>query len=51
MESIHVLIADDHSLYREGVRKMLSMAQDIEIVGEATNGDEAVARALASNQM
>ena len=47
MESIHVLIADDHSLYREGVRKMLSVAQDIEIVGEATSGDEAVAQALA----
>jgi DNA-binding NarL/FixJ family response regulator len=47
MESIHVLIADDHSLYRAGIRKMLSVAQDIEIVGEATNGDEAVARALA----
>jgi DNA-binding NarL/FixJ family response regulator len=47
MESIHVLIADDHSLYREGVRKMLSVAQDIEIVGEATNGDEAIAKALA----
>jgi DNA-binding NarL/FixJ family response regulator len=47
MESIHVLIADDHSLYREGVRKMLSMAQDIEIVGEATNGDEAISQALA----
>jgi DNA-binding NarL/FixJ family response regulator len=47
MESIHVLIADDHSLYREGVRKMLSVSPDIEIVGEATNGDEAVAQALA----
>lgn len=46
MESIHVLIADDHSLYREGVRKMLSVAPEIEIVGEATNGDEAVAQAL-----
>ena len=46
MESIHVLIADDHSLYREGVRKMLSVAEDIDIVGEATNGDEAVAQAL-----
>jgi DNA-binding NarL/FixJ family response regulator len=46
MESIHVLIADDHSLYREGVRKMLSVAEDIEIIGEATNGDEAVTQAL-----
>ena len=47
MESIHVLIADDHALYREGIRKMLSVAQDIEIVGEATNGDEAITQALA----
>ena len=47
METIHVLIADDHRLYREGVRKMLSVAPDIEIVGEATSGDEAVAQALA----
>ena len=47
MESIHVLIADDHSLYREGIRKMLSVAEEIEIVGEATNGDEAITRALA----
>ncbi|HEU0294561.1 MAG TPA: response regulator transcription factor [Anaerolineales bacterium] len=47
MEPIHVLIADDHRLYREGVRKMLSVAQDIEIVGEAVSGDEAIAQALA----
>jgi DNA-binding NarL/FixJ family response regulator len=47
MESIHVLIADDHPLYREGVRKMLSLAADIEIVGEAANGEEALAQALA----
>jgi DNA-binding NarL/FixJ family response regulator len=47
MESIHVLVADDHRLYREGVRKMLGMAPDIEIVGEATTGDEAITQALA----
>ena len=47
MEPIHVLIADDHVLYREGVRKMLSVAPDIEIVGEAANGNEAVTQALA----
>lgn len=47
MEPIHVLIADDHLLYREGVRKMLSVAQDIEIVGEAATGDEAISQALA----
>ena len=47
MEPIHVLIADDHVLYREGVRKMLSGAPDIEIVGEAANGTEAITQALA----
>lgn len=47
MEPIHVLIADDHRLYREGVRKMLSVAPDIEIVGDAVSGEEAIARALA----
>ena len=47
MEPIHVLIADDHPLYREGARKMLSVAPDIEIVGEAANGEEAITLALA----
>ena len=46
MESIHVFIVDDHVLYREGVRKMLSVAPDIEIVGEAASGDEAIAHVL-----
>ena len=46
MESIHVLIADDHPLYREGIRKMLSLAPDIEIVGEAASGDEVLTQAL-----
>lgn len=47
MEPIRVLVADDHALYREGVRKMLSAASDIEIVGEAVSGDDAIAQALA----
>ena len=46
METIHVFIVDDHVLYREGARKMLSMAPDIEIVGEAASGDEAIAQVL-----
>ena len=46
MESIHIFIVDDHVLYREGVRKMLSVAPDIEIVGEAASGDEAIAQIL-----
>lgn len=43
--SIKVLIADDHVFYREGVRAFLENAPDITVVGEAGNGDEAVAKA------
>ncbi len=42
---IKVLIADDHVFYREGVRAFLSSSPGIEVVGEAGNGDEAIARA------
>jgi two-component system response regulator DegU len=40
---IKVLIADDHSLVRQGLRRYLDMADDIEVVGEAANGEEAIA--------
>lgn len=40
--SICILIADDHLFYREGVRSLLSGVPDVEIVGEASNGAEAV---------
>ena len=39
---IKVLIADDHAFYREGVRAFLSNTPDVEVVGEASNGDEAI---------
>lgn len=45
MEKIRVLIADDHTLFRYGLRAMLSSEADIEIAGEVTTGDEAVAAA------
>ena len=41
--SIKVLIADDHSLVRQGLRRYLDMAKDIDVVGEAANGEEAIA--------
>src|SRR5262245_16839537 len=44
---IKVLIADDHALFREGLSAILSAAPDCEVVGEAADGDEAVAQALA----
>jgi DNA-binding NarL/FixJ family response regulator len=40
--SICILIADDHLFYREGVRSLLSGVPDVEVVGEASNGAEAV---------
>jgi DNA-binding NarL/FixJ family response regulator len=40
--SIRVVIADDHSLVRQGLRRYLEMADGIEVVGEASTGGEAV---------
>jgi DNA-binding NarL/FixJ family response regulator len=42
MEHITVLIADDHQFFRDGVRALLDTQPDMECVGEATSGDEAV---------
>lgn len=39
---IRVAIADDHALVREGLRRMLSGSEVIEVIGEACNGEEAV---------
>jgi DNA-binding NarL/FixJ family response regulator len=41
--AIRVVIADDHSLVRQGLRRYLEMAGDIEIVGEAATGTEVIA--------
>jgi DNA-binding NarL/FixJ family response regulator len=43
--TIKVLIADDHAFYREGVRAFLGNSPDLDVVGEAGNGDEAIAQA------
>jgi len=39
---IKVLIADDHAIFREGVRSLLEMKNDIEIIGEADTGRDAL---------
>jgi DNA-binding NarL/FixJ family response regulator len=44
-ETIRVLIADDHVFYREGVRALLGTVPGVSVVGEASTGDEAIARA------
>lgn len=43
--SIRVLIADDHAVVRQGLRLFLGLQEDIEVVGEAADGQEAVAQA------
>ena len=47
MAKTRILIADDHTLFREGVRALLNSAPDVEVVGEAANGEEVIARAAA----
>ena len=42
MVPIKVVVADDHTLFRDGVKKILSMEKDILVVGEAARGDEVV---------
>jgi len=42
---IHILIADDHTLFRDGLRALLSSVPDTEVVGEAATGEEAIAQA------
>jgi DNA-binding NarL/FixJ family response regulator len=42
---IRVLIADDHAVVRQGLRTFLGLQEDIEVVGEAADGEQAVAEA------
>jgi len=42
METIGVIIVDDHPLFREGVRNILAAEEDIQVLGEATTGDQAL---------
>lgn len=43
--AIRILITDDHGVVRQGLKTFLSLNPDIEVVGEAQNGREAVAMA------
>ena len=44
--SIRVLIADDQALFREGLETLLSVHRDIRVVGQVSNGQEAVELSL-----
>jgi DNA-binding NarL/FixJ family response regulator len=47
MPKIRVLLADDHALLREGIRALLTSSGEIEVVGEAQDGREAIDRTIA----
>jgi len=42
MQKIKVLIVDDHTLVRDGIRALLALVADVKVVGEAANGKEAL---------
>jgi two-component system, NarL family, nitrate/nitrite response regulator NarL len=41
-QAIRILVADDHAIFRDGLRKLLEAADDVQIIGEASNGVECV---------
>ncbi|HHY14210.1 MAG TPA: response regulator transcription factor, partial [Thermoanaerobacterales bacterium] len=49
MSKINVLIVDDHALMRQGLRKILEMEENIQVVGVASNGIEALGKAKRLN--
>lgn len=44
MSAIRILIADDHAIVREGLKQLLELEKDFEVVGQASNGQEAIER-------
>ena len=44
--AIRILLADDHALLRQGIKRVLNFEDDLEVVGEAEDGQEALARTL-----
>ena len=45
MDKIRLLVVDDHAIMRDGIRALLSLHDDVEIVGEAATGQEAIQKA------
>jgi len=47
MDTIRILIADDHAMFREGLRALFTALPDLEVVGEASNGTAAIDQVTA----
>ncbi len=45
MAKIRILLADDHTLFRQGMKTLISAEADMEVLGEASNGGDAIDRA------
>jgi len=48
-QTIRILIADDHTVVRRGIKALLNTESDLEVIGEAANGEQAVTKALTLN--
>ncbi|MCA1826891.1 MAG: response regulator transcription factor, partial [Myxococcales bacterium] len=48
MNHTRILIADDHEVVRKGLRSLLESEPGLEVIGEASNGREAVERAVSA---
>lgn len=46
VKRIRVLVVDDHAVVRDGIRAVLTLQQDIQVVGEAVNGEDAIKKAI-----
>src|SRR5262245_45518561 len=42
VDALHILLADDHPVFRHGLKTLLGETADLQVVGEATTGDEAI---------
>jgi len=45
MDTIRILVADDHALLRDGIRSLLSAYDDMDVIGEALDGKDAIEKA------
>lgn len=46
-DQLNLLLADDHAILRQGLRQLLETRPDLNVVGEAENGEEAIVKALS----